>query len=47
MAHSPWSNITRTRMNSGVEQKRGRLDLFGPSYLQHILSANGFSCFFK
>jgi hypothetical protein len=23
-------------MNSGVEQKQGRLGLFGPSYLQHI-----------
>jgi hypothetical protein len=36
LPHSPWTNIARTRMNSGVEQKQGRLDLFGPSYLQHI-----------
>jgi len=35
LAHSPWGNIARTRMNSGVEQKQGRLVLFGHSYLQH------------
>ena len=35
-ARSTWGNIARTRMNSGVHQKQGRLALFGPSNLQHI-----------